>query len=131
MAVTPNSVITPQAINTSAHVVATGDQTTPALLKAASTNGDIIYKVLVYPGATDREFTLSLYDGANSSSLCLTDITGDAAVPIVPIDVLANVPLPLDSNGNKVLYLAPGYSLYRAMESVAQTNDVVIISQSL
>jgi hypothetical protein len=131
MAVTPNSVVTPQAINTSAHVVATGDQTAAALLKAASANGDIIYKVLVYPGAADRAFTLSLYDGADARSLCLINIPADAAAPIVPIDVLADLPLPLDANGNKVLFLAPGYSLYRSMADVAQTNDVVIISQAL
>ena len=131
MAVTPNSVITPQAINTSAHVVATGDQTTPALLKAASTNGDIIYKVLVYPGAANREFGLYLYDGANARQIALVDILLDETADVIPVDVLANLPLPLDSNGNKVLFLAAGYSLYRSMENIAQTNDVVIISQSL
>jgi hypothetical protein len=131
MAVAPNSVVTPQAINTSAHVVAAGDQTAPALLKAASTNGDIIYKVLVYPGAGNREFGLYLYDGANSRQIALIDIILDATADVIPIDVLANLPLPLDSNGNKVLYLAPSYSLYCSMEDVAQTNDVIIISQSL
>jgi len=131
MAVTPNSVVAPQAINTSAHVVATGDQTSPALLKAASTNGDIIYKVLVYPGAASREFGLYLYDGANSRQIALVNIPLDATADVIPVDVLANIPLPLDSNGNKVLYLAPSYSLYRSMEDIAQTNDVIIISQSL
>lgn len=131
MAVTPNSVVTPQGINTVSSVIATGDQTTPSLLCAAGANGDLVYKVLVYPAATDREVTLYLYDGANSRALCLSDIGADAAADVIPEDLLANVPLPLDSNGNKVLYLPAGYSLYVSAENVAVTNPIHVIRHAL
>jgi hypothetical protein len=61
----------------------------------------------------------------------MTDITADATAPIVPIDLLANVPLPVDANGNKVLYLEAGHKLQLAAESVAQTNDAIAVCQEL
>jgi hypothetical protein len=129
MAVTPNSIVTTQSVTTTAHVIATGDQTTPASLFAAGTNGTKIFKILVYPAASDREVTIYVYDGTNSRALCLTDITADAAAPIVPVDVLANVPLPTDSNGNKYLEIPSGYSIYISAENVAVTNPVVVLKQ--
>jgi hypothetical protein len=133
-ATTPNSIITTQTVSTSAQVIATGDQTTPALLHAAGANGEKIYKVLVYPDTDgtsgDREITLYVYNGSTSCAICLTDITGDSAADVIPVDVLANVPLPLDSNGNKYLELPSGYSLYISAESMTGTNPVVVLSQS-
>jgi len=132
-AVTPNSIITTQSVSTSAHVIATGDQTTPALLFAAGANGTKIFKILVGPdddgAGVDREISIYVYDGANSRRLCVTDVGADDAADIIPEDVIVNVPMAVDSNGNKFLEIPSGYSIYVSAENVAATNAVVVLKQ--
>ena len=133
MAVTPNSIVTTQSISTFADVVATGDKTTPALLFAAGPNGTKIYKILVGPdddgSGVNREIGIYVHDGTNSRRLCLVDVIADDVADIVPVDVLANVPLPVDSNGNKFLEIPSGYSIYITGENVAATNSVIVLKQ--
>ena len=126
MAVTPNSKVTEQTPTTIVGQVATSDQTTASAMGTATTNGRKIFKVLVFPGASDREIGFWDYDGSNAREVCLVDITADAAADIVPVDILANVPLPVDENGNKYYPLAAGHTVYMSGEDVAQTNDVSI-----
>jgi len=130
---TPNSVVLPQTPNCTVTQIATGDQTTPAVLLAAGANGSKIYDVLVYPDTDgtsgDREITLYIYDGANSRQLALIDVAGDSTADVVPESVFENVPLPIDSNGNKWLELPSGYSLYISAESTTATNPVIVIHQ--
>ena len=132
-AVTPNSIVTTQTVTTSAHVLATGDQTTPASLFAAGANGTKIFKILVGPDddgtGANREVSIYLYDGANSRRLCVVDITADDAADIVAVDVLANVPLSVDSNGNKYIEIPSGYSIYIAGENVTANNAVIVQKQ--
>ena len=130
-AVTPNSIITTQAVATYNCSIGAGDHFTASeTLFAASTNGDKVYKVLVYPAASDREITLLIKNGVVESAFCLTDITADASAPVIPVDVLANVPLSVDSNGNKYLELKSGDSLMIKAEDVAVTTPVIVLKQS-
>ena len=131
MAVTPNNIVTPQSIGTIVGQIATGDQTTASDFGTATTNGRLLYNVLIYPAASDREVTLYIHNGTAASKVCMVDITADAAAPIVPIDILANVPLPVDANGNQVLYIAAGHKLQLSAESVAVTNDAIANCQEL
>lgn len=127
---TPNSIIAPQSLSSFGAQLAAGAVTITDL-GAATANGRLIYKILVYPGAADREVTVYVHDGTAARLLCLTDIGADAAADVIPEDAIANVPLPLDANGNKVLYLAAGQKLQVVAEDVAQTNDVFVICQDL
>ena len=131
--VTPNSIITTQSVSTVSSIIATGDQTTAALFFAAGANGTKIYKLLAYPDTDgtsgDREITIYIYDGANSRQLSLTDVTGDSAAPVVPTDLLANVSLQVDSNGNKYLEIKTGYSIYISGENMTGTNPIHALKQ--
>ncbi len=131
MAVTPNAVVGPQAISTFVHQIATGDQTAAADLDGATTNGRLIYKVFVYPASSNREITLYYHNGTNARKICLVDIISDVAADITATDLLANVPLPYDANGNKVLYLAPTHKLQISAENVAVTSDVIVFCHEL
>lgn len=131
MAVTPNNIITPQSIGTIVGQIATGDQTTAAAAGTATTNGRLIYAILVFPGATNREVTFYDYDGTNSRKICTIDITADATADINAEDLLKDLNLPVDANGNKVYYMAANHTVYLSAENVAQTNDYAIICQEL
>jgi hypothetical protein len=131
MAVTPNNIVTPQSIGTIVGQIATGDQTTPSDFGTATTNGRLVYNVLIYPGATDREVTLYIHNGTAARKVAMIDVAADAAADIVPEDILVNVPLPVDANGNKVLYVAAGHKLQLSAENVAQTNDAIAVCQEL
>ncbi|MCP4639441.1 MAG: hypothetical protein GY851_03360 [bacterium] len=131
MAATPNSIITPQSITTIVGQIATGDQTTAATAGSATTNGRLIYKVLVYPAASNREVTLYDFDGTSARAICLVDITADAAADIVPVDLLSNVPCPIDACGNKFYLMQAGHSVYLSAENVAVTNDYSIVCEDL
>jgi hypothetical protein len=132
-ATTPNSIITTQSVSTYASVVLTGDKTTAAPLCAAGVNGTRITKILVYPDTDgtsgDRKITIYVYSGTTAYQLCLTTIPGNSTAPVIPVDVLANVPLPLDSNGNKYLEIPSGYSIYISGENVTANNPVIVLKQ--
>jgi len=132
-ATTPNSVVLPQTPNCTVTQIATGDQTTPASLLAAGDNGTKIYDVLVFPDTDgtsgDREVTLYIYDGSNSRQIALIDVGGDSTADVVPESMFANVPLPIDSNGNKWLELPSTHSLYISAENTTATNPVIVIHQ--
>jgi len=131
MAVTPNNIVTPQSVGTFVGQIATGDQSTASAAGSATTNGRLIYAVLIFPGGTDREVSFYDYDGTSARKICTIDITADASADINAEDLLKDLNLPVDANGNKVYYMAAGHTVYLSAEDVAQTNDYAVVCQEL
>lgn len=130
MAVTANSIITPQAsVTGSAKLTAANSSydapTTAVQLLASQTNGARLTRVTAQPAATVTATDVQLYtspDGGTtkrhvkSVAMSAQTISAGNTTAITPVDFGFNESVPL--------LLAPGESLYAAI-SVAQTSVIV------
>src|SRR4051812_48945073 len=115
MAVTPNSVITPQSISQGGVTFVNADSTTAKTLLTAGANGTIVTGLA---GTTDdtpaNNVKLQIFDGTTNflvGTVRLVTLAGtDGAV--VSRSLLNTTDLPflkLDAAGNPCLYLKAGY----------------------
>lgn len=111
MAVTPNSVVTPQAINTSFMSFVNADGTTVKDLFTAGANGAILNSLVAQStDGTTRNLKLYYYDGTTAWPLGTVNIavsSGNTGA-IASTNLLSTtlIPgLPLDQNGNPFIKL--------------------------
>lgn len=117
MAVTPNSIVTPQAVNQGGVTFVNADSTTAKTLLTAGANGTIVVGL---SGCTNdtaaNNVAVSVYDGATTflvGTVRLATLSGtDGAVNAVNLLNQTALPfLKLDSGGNPYLSLKAGYLL--------------------
>ncbi|WP_374576119.1 hypothetical protein [Phenylobacterium sp.] len=130
MAVTPNSVITPQSIKT-ANAVCTAAKTTyddaaaAVLLLTAGANGGVLYglKAVARATVTATKCQLYRYDGANYNLIASTVMSAYTMAA-----TSAQAPTDFGFNETAPLRLAPGDALYVAI-GVALAGGVVFDAQ--
>jgi hypothetical protein len=141
MAVTPNSVVTPQALNTSAKVFTEANAATKQNLVTTGANGTLIRSVTVATNnSADRQLNLFYYTGTTATllaSVTVPDLSGSdgGTNPVKNALNTTDFPgLPLDANENPYLWVAAGHSIQAAFDAnmaAGKTANVNTLAEDL
>ena len=121
MATTPNSIVTPQVINTSFQSFVIGDTTTKKVLFTAGTNGSLLNCLIAQSSDTAiRNIYIYYYDLTTYWPLgCVAlPINSGNTGAIASVNLLSSAllpGLPTDSNGNPYLKLGVSHQIVGAM----------------
>ncbi len=137
MAVTPNSLVTPQATNPGTPCVFTSSNgTTPQTVVGTTSNGCIVRQINVTSTDTAaRKVTLSKYNGSTLVTLGVISIAitagTDAATAAVNLLAAATVAFAKDSNGNSIIQLDSTESLQVVLDANCTAAKVVHVTPTV
>lgn len=120
-----NKIKTPQGIGNKLFQLPSSD-TSDQLAYTSAALGSVVRAITVFEGAATRVITVKVDDGTNVRKIGqVTILNGD-----ISKNLLASLPLPEDSNGNKILELKDAnWKVQISGDSVAQTNDGFVAAQ--
>ena len=124
--------IFPQTIRNVAVQVANADGTTKKSLLAGGTNGTKLEMLNVSSTDTAAQvFYLYMYDGTIYHLITTINVPASSgnASTTVPVDFFKNTQLttlPSDTNGNRYLYIASGWTLYVGLTTGTVTSGKIV-----
>lgn len=136
MAITPNSIVTPQSINMGGTTIVNADSTNKKTLLTAGANGAVVRGIYATTDDTSlNNVSVWVNDGVTDFRIGTTRVaiasgTDGAANAVDLLNSTAIPALELDSSGNPVLYLKAGWILKASvLVAVTAAKTLTLVAQ--